>query len=155
MPNCVQVATVSHHGKNPNAGHYTADVKQPDGRWLRFDDATVTSVPLGQVRCLLAHAWDRHLVRTPRWRNCLFSDMAMFPTLRGSKLFHFVCSAGLPAAKLKLRLIHRCAGAERPGVPAVLQQAAVGFRADGWRLTGRRPSPSPDLLADGCAGVRA
>jgi Ubiquitin carboxyl-terminal hydrolase len=46
----VQVATVSHHGKNPNAGHYTADVKQHDGRWLRFDDATVTSVPLSMVR---------------------------------------------------------------------------------------------------------
>jgi Ubiquitin carboxyl-terminal hydrolase len=44
---------VSHHGKNPNAGHYTADVKQPDGRWLRFDDATVTSVPLSMVRHLL------------------------------------------------------------------------------------------------------
>ena len=47
-----QAATVSHHGKNPNAGHYTADVRQPDGRWLRFDDATVTSVPLSMVRQL-------------------------------------------------------------------------------------------------------
>lgn len=45
---------MSHHGKNPNAGHYTADVKQPDGRWLRFDDATVTSVPKDSVGCLTA-----------------------------------------------------------------------------------------------------
>lgn len=24
-----------------SGGHYTADVLQPDGRWLRFNDATV------------------------------------------------------------------------------------------------------------------
>jgi Ubiquitin carboxyl-terminal hydrolase len=48
---------VSHHGKNPNAGHYTADVRQPDGRWLRFDDATVTSVPLSMVRHLPTLDW--------------------------------------------------------------------------------------------------
>lgn len=38
------VATVSHHGKNSTSGHYTADVIQPDGRWLRFDDGNVFSV---------------------------------------------------------------------------------------------------------------
>lgn len=38
------VATVSHHGKNITSGHYTADVLQPDGRWLRFDDGNVFSV---------------------------------------------------------------------------------------------------------------
>ncbi len=41
---------MSHHGKQAGAGHYTADVKQPDGRWLRFDDASVTSVPSPAVR---------------------------------------------------------------------------------------------------------
>jgi ubiquitin carboxyl-terminal hydrolase 10 len=38
------VATVSHHGKNMTSGHYTADVLQPDGRWLRFDDGDVCCV---------------------------------------------------------------------------------------------------------------
>lgn len=41
---------MSHHGKQAGAGHYTADVKQPDGRWLRFDDASVTSMPSPAVR---------------------------------------------------------------------------------------------------------
>ena len=35
------VATVSHHGKSSTSGHYTADVRQADGRWLRFDDGSV------------------------------------------------------------------------------------------------------------------
>jgi ubiquitin C-terminal hydrolase len=38
------VATVTHHGKNIGNGHYTADVMQSDGRWLRFDDGDVVSV---------------------------------------------------------------------------------------------------------------
>ncbi|KAK9840619.1 hypothetical protein WJX81_004670 [Elliptochloris bilobata] len=43
------IATVSHHGRTPASGHYTADVRQEDGRWLRFDDSNVTSVPLSRV----------------------------------------------------------------------------------------------------------
>ena len=43
------VATVSHHGRGPASGHYTADVCQPNGQWLRFDDAHVSSVPLSRV----------------------------------------------------------------------------------------------------------
>jgi ubiquitin carboxyl-terminal hydrolase 10 len=43
------VATVSHRGKNSGSGHYTADVQQPDGRWLRFDDGSVYSVGLQAV----------------------------------------------------------------------------------------------------------
>jgi ubiquitin carboxyl-terminal hydrolase 10 len=38
------VASVSHHGKKISSGHYTADVLQPDGRWLRFDDGSVSVV---------------------------------------------------------------------------------------------------------------
>jgi ubiquitin carboxyl-terminal hydrolase 10 len=38
------VATVTHHGKNIGNGHYTSDVMQSDGRWLRFDDGDVVSV---------------------------------------------------------------------------------------------------------------
>lgn len=29
---------------HPTGGHYTADVLQPDGRWLRFNDAVVDAV---------------------------------------------------------------------------------------------------------------
>lgn len=43
------VATVTHHGKTIASGHYTADVRQPDGRWLRFDDGHVTPASQQQV----------------------------------------------------------------------------------------------------------
>lgn len=43
------VATVSHIGKDPSGGHYTADARQEDGRWLRFDDSTVSVVSLNRV----------------------------------------------------------------------------------------------------------
>ena len=43
------IATVLHHGKTPAAGHYTADVRQRDGRWLRFDDADLSYVPADRV----------------------------------------------------------------------------------------------------------
>lgn len=43
------VATVSHIGKDPSGGHYTADARQEDGRWLRFDDSNVSVVPLNRV----------------------------------------------------------------------------------------------------------
>ncbi|KDD76045.1 ubiquitin carboxyl-terminal hydrolase [Helicosporidium sp. ATCC 50920] len=37
-------ACVTHHGKTVTSGHYTADVLQTDGRWLRYDDAAVCRV---------------------------------------------------------------------------------------------------------------
>ena len=43
------VATVSHHGRDPSKGHYTADTKHSDGHWLRFDDAAVSVVGLNKV----------------------------------------------------------------------------------------------------------
>jgi ubiquitin carboxyl-terminal hydrolase 10 len=43
------IAVVQHHGRTPAAGHYTADVRQADGRWLRFDDAELSAVPLPRV----------------------------------------------------------------------------------------------------------
>lgn len=49
------VATMTHHGKDPSVGHYTADCKQRDGRWLRFDDAVVSVVPVNRV--LQEHAY--------------------------------------------------------------------------------------------------
>lgn len=38
------VSTVVHHGKAISCGHYTADVRQPDDSWLRFDDGNVFQV---------------------------------------------------------------------------------------------------------------
>eukprot|EP00271_Cylindrocystis_brebissonii_P020783 TRINITY_DN704_c0_g5_i1.p1 TRINITY_DN704_c0_g5~~TRINITY_DN704_c0_g5_i1.p1 ORF type:complete len:1137 (+),score=257.14 TRINITY_DN704_c0_g5_i1:236-3646(+) len=40
------VASVSHRGKELSGGHYTADVRQPNGQWLRFDDSHVSAIPL-------------------------------------------------------------------------------------------------------------
>ncbi|CAL1394540.1 unnamed protein product [Linum trigynum] len=43
------VATVTHHGREPSKGHYTADARYPNGQWLRFDDASVTAIGLNKV----------------------------------------------------------------------------------------------------------
>ena len=49
MPEYDLIATVSHHGRNMSSGHYTADVRQPDAKWLRFDDTQVSVVPQARV----------------------------------------------------------------------------------------------------------
>ncbi|CAK7339392.1 unnamed protein product, partial [Dovyalis caffra] len=43
------VATVTHHGREPSKGHYTADVCHSNGQWLRFDDASVTTITTSKV----------------------------------------------------------------------------------------------------------
>lgn len=43
------VSTVVHHGKTISSGHYTADVRQPDDSWLRFDDGNVFQVKQQEV----------------------------------------------------------------------------------------------------------
>jgi len=43
------VATVSHHGKAISSGHFTADVLQPNGDWLRCDDDNLYYIPEKQV----------------------------------------------------------------------------------------------------------
>lgn len=43
------VATVTHHGQEPSKGHYTADARYSDSQWLRYDDASVTSVGPNKV----------------------------------------------------------------------------------------------------------
>lgn len=43
------VATITHHGREPSRGHYTADARCSSGRWLRYDDASVTCVDLSRV----------------------------------------------------------------------------------------------------------
>ena len=43
------VATVTHHGREPSKGHYTADVRHSNGQWLRFDDSSVTAIATSKV----------------------------------------------------------------------------------------------------------
>ncbi|KAK9757251.1 hypothetical protein RND81_01G151800 [Saponaria officinalis] len=43
------VATITHHGKDPSKGHYTADARHTNGQWLRFDDASVVAIPTTKV----------------------------------------------------------------------------------------------------------
>ncbi|MQL89055.1 hypothetical protein Taro_021623 [Colocasia esculenta] len=43
------VATITHHGREPSKGHYTADTKHSDGQWLRYDDASVTAIETSQL----------------------------------------------------------------------------------------------------------
>ncbi|KAF8376820.1 hypothetical protein HHK36_031507 [Tetracentron sinense] len=43
------VATITHHGREPSKGHYTADTRNPDGQWLRYDDASVTAIGTSKV----------------------------------------------------------------------------------------------------------
>ncbi|CAN6919076.1 unnamed protein product [Brassica oleracea] len=43
------VATITHHGRDPSKGHYTADARRKNNQWLRFDDASVTAIGTKQV----------------------------------------------------------------------------------------------------------
>ncbi|XP_042003554.1 ubiquitin carboxyl-terminal hydrolase 24-like isoform X2 [Salvia splendens] len=43
------VASITHHGRDPSKGHYTADALHPNGTWLRYDDASVTPIPKSKV----------------------------------------------------------------------------------------------------------
>lgn len=43
------VATITHHGRDPSKGHYTADARHPSGKWLRYDDVSVTVIPKSSV----------------------------------------------------------------------------------------------------------
>lgn len=43
------VATITHHGREPSKGHYTADARHHSGQWLRFDDASVTAIGTNKV----------------------------------------------------------------------------------------------------------
>ncbi|CAN6444163.1 unnamed protein product [Victoria cruziana] len=43
------VATITHIGRDPSRGHYVADAKHVEGRWLRFDDASVSIVGQNDV----------------------------------------------------------------------------------------------------------
>ncbi|XP_041995478.1 ubiquitin carboxyl-terminal hydrolase 24-like [Salvia splendens] len=43
------VATVTHHGREASKGHYTADVRSPNGQWLRFDDSSLTTISTSKV----------------------------------------------------------------------------------------------------------
>ncbi|XP_043696785.1 ubiquitin carboxyl-terminal hydrolase 24, partial [Telopea speciosissima] len=43
------VATITHHGREPSKGHYTADTRYSEGKWLRYDDASVTVVSTSKV----------------------------------------------------------------------------------------------------------
>ncbi|OMO49982.1 Peptidase C19, ubiquitin carboxyl-terminal hydrolase 2 [Corchorus capsularis] len=43
------VATITHHGREPSKGHYTADARYSNGQWLRFDDASVTAIGPSKV----------------------------------------------------------------------------------------------------------
>lgn len=43
------VATITHHGREPSKGHYTADAQYPNGNWLRFDDACVFAIGENKV----------------------------------------------------------------------------------------------------------
>ncbi|KAL3530011.1 hypothetical protein ACH5RR_009333 [Cinchona calisaya] len=43
------VATITHHGRDPSKGHYTADARLSNGKWLRFDDPSVTPISTRDV----------------------------------------------------------------------------------------------------------
>lgn len=43
------VATITHHGREPSKGHYTADILHPSGKWLRYDDASVVAISINKV----------------------------------------------------------------------------------------------------------
>ena len=48
-PDYSLVASVTHLGRTPASGHYVADCRQPDSRFLTFDDDRVSLSPLARV----------------------------------------------------------------------------------------------------------
>ena len=44
------IAAVSHLGVTGTSGHYTADVRQPGGQWLRCDDDKIYRVGWDKVK---------------------------------------------------------------------------------------------------------
>jgi len=45
-------SVVTHKGRDADSGHYIGWVKQPDGRWFKFDDAVVTEVKEAEIVAL-------------------------------------------------------------------------------------------------------
>ncbi|GER42758.1 ubiquitin carboxyl-terminal hydrolase [Striga asiatica] len=43
------VATITHHGRDPWKGHYTADARHPSGKWVRYDDSSVAQITESKV----------------------------------------------------------------------------------------------------------
>lgn len=43
------VGVIYHHGRSAEGGHYTADVREPSGRWVRIDDTQVTQITDAEV----------------------------------------------------------------------------------------------------------
>lgn len=43
------VSTITHHGQQPNTGHYTTYSKYTNGQWLRYDDQSITAVSASKV----------------------------------------------------------------------------------------------------------
>ncbi|KAM7502497.1 hypothetical protein LguiB_001401 [Lonicera macranthoides] len=44
------VATITHHGRDPSRGHYTADSRHcSSSKWMRYDDAFVAPIPTSKV----------------------------------------------------------------------------------------------------------
>ncbi|KAG7030777.1 Ubiquitin carboxyl-terminal hydrolase 24, partial [Cucurbita argyrosperma subsp. argyrosperma] len=43
------IATITHHGRESSKGHYTADVRYHNDQWLRYDDASVTTIGKNHV----------------------------------------------------------------------------------------------------------
>ncbi|KAK4748949.1 hypothetical protein SAY87_015535 [Trapa incisa] len=43
------IATITHHGREPSRGHYTADARHFNGQWLHYDDASVTAIGTSKV----------------------------------------------------------------------------------------------------------
>lgn len=45
-------AVLTHKGRSANSGHYVAWVKQPDGKWIQFDDDKARQLAVAVPRCL-------------------------------------------------------------------------------------------------------
>lgn len=43
------LSVITHHGEKTSNGHYTCDIRQKNGNWMRFDDETVYRVSKEEV----------------------------------------------------------------------------------------------------------
>ncbi|KAL0460936.1 UNVERIFIED_CONTAM: Ubiquitin carboxyl-terminal hydrolase 24 [Sesamum latifolium] len=56
------VATITHHGRDPSKGHYTADARHPNGKWLRYNDASVTPSRKARIGPYQFRTFEKHIL---------------------------------------------------------------------------------------------
>lgn len=63
-------AVLTHKGRSADSGHYVAWVKQPDGKWVQFDDENLIVRKVDEVLAL-SGGGDWHMAYLLLYKACL------------------------------------------------------------------------------------